>query len=371
MTETKSHFLPLTSIRFFAGMWVVVHHFGKPLIPYGNRFLERLIERGHVGVTMFFVLSGFVLTLNYAERSRVEPRAFYFARIARIYPLYLVALLLATPLFILYNSHTTWLDLTSIGWQLLLCLFSMQAWFPNQSIAVNPPGWSLSAEAFFYLSFPLLMNQRIVRRMLSKPMLAILGLWTIGLAITAFFQWMYPGVAVGNHLDSTTEVEIKVLAFNPLLRLPEFLIGCATGMLYTQGKVRIGKPALISAISIGIIGLVVGFTPRGNADNFLSGSLLAPLFGAFLLSLACLPSDQTGFLSAGWLVFLGEASYGLYILHVPIHQWLEFILRRTRLVFDPGIETILFLSICLTSAGLTYRFFEVPARRWLRSRFGA
>ncbi|NOK14937.1 acyltransferase family protein, partial [Corallococcus exercitus] len=151
----------LTGLRFFAALHVVAFH----VTPREGRpgWLGALLDNGPASVTLFFILSGFVLAQAYlgsASPGPVSRRAFWVARLARIYPVYLLGLVLEAPPFFLavLRQENGW---TLPALQRLLGVGAAvtsltQAWIPPAACAWNCPGWSLSAEAFFYLLFPVL-----------------------------------------------------------------------------------------------------------------------------------------------------------------------------------------------------------------------
>lgn len=131
----------LTGLRFFAALLVLCVHFGRWLAMPTP--LHTLIGRGGVSVGLFFVLSGFILTHTYCTASgsfRGTPGAFYVARFARIYPVYLcgigLALMTVNPWAV--PVHTPHLLI------LVLTMSLIQSWFPPLQAIINGPGWSLS-----------------------------------------------------------------------------------------------------------------------------------------------------------------------------------------------------------------------------------
>ena len=141
----------LTAIRFVAAMHVVLFHESHwtghiVFFPLA----ARIVNSGYTSVTLFFVLSGFILAYNY-ERVRSR-RDFWVARFARIYPVYFLSLLpplLITPHWS-YHPHPG-----PLGLALTFCL--LQAWWPPLAFSLNQAAWTLSVEALFYASFPFLL----------------------------------------------------------------------------------------------------------------------------------------------------------------------------------------------------------------------
>src|SRR5215470_13120634 len=138
----------LTFTRFIAAMGIVFFHFA-PQVPPFNYFF---IRSAGIGVSYFFVLSGFVLIVAYAGK-KTSPAIFYKNRFARIYPVYFTALLVM--------GSYLWLRGTLHATDLTLCIFGVQAWVPTHTHDINYPAWSLSVEFFFYILFPFLV---LIRR---------------------------------------------------------------------------------------------------------------------------------------------------------------------------------------------------------------
>lgn len=171
----------ITGLRWIAAFLVILRH--NP-IPSDSSWYP-IFFNGHSGVTVFFVLSGFVLALNYFTSFEVvESRSigdFYIARIARIYPLYVVVL-------IGYGIAFKFDSPLVVGQHILL----LQAWNSNSDVAygMNGPGWSLGVEAFFYAIFPFIVS--ILHPILRKPWraLVVLGCSLIFIAVvSSIFQF--------------------------------------------------------------------------------------------------------------------------------------------------------------------------------------
>jgi len=178
----KAFIKPLTGLRFVAAMLVVMHHLLHIDVSSGHgvgRLLKKLTlnftSASFVGVSFFFVLSGFILTYTYLGRPGqvgINQRDFWVARLARVYPTYLFALAIAAvPFWQEWGGPNTACATPKIVTALTTPLL-LQAWTPCARAWWNAPGWSLSAEAFFYLLFPLLAVPivRLGRRQLYAVM---------------------------------------------------------------------------------------------------------------------------------------------------------------------------------------------------------
>src|SRR3569832_1237739 len=148
------HLKPLTSMRFFAAMWVVLYHYWPNLDPH----TPALVSKGYLGVELFFVLSGFILCHVYlqgAGEGRFKYGSFPWARLARVYPLHLATLLgvgaMAVGAAAVGIQHHN--DIAN--WSVLPAnLLLVHAWGFAKAAAWNHPSWSISAEWFAYLTFP-------------------------------------------------------------------------------------------------------------------------------------------------------------------------------------------------------------------------
>jgi peptidoglycan/LPS O-acetylase OafA/YrhL len=138
----------LTGFRFVAAMMVFFSHFA---IPGVTGIPLQMTLSGYAGVTLFFVLSGFVIAYTYLEQFEAgmtgrNVGAYLAARFARVYPLYL--------LFILFGWLTT--NYSGTPWRHLL---AVQTWSSRLEVAygINGPAWSVGVEVFLYLAFPLVL----------------------------------------------------------------------------------------------------------------------------------------------------------------------------------------------------------------------
>ena len=114
-------------------------------------FVSFIFVRANAFVSYFFILSGFIMIIAYGSKNSISLFNFFKNRFARIYPIYLLALMLLLLFNVRYNSPINYSDL-------ILNLFVIQAWIPGKAASFNPPGWALSIEIFFYLVFPFLFN---------------------------------------------------------------------------------------------------------------------------------------------------------------------------------------------------------------------
>ena len=344
------HLKPLTALRFFAAAWVVLFAFW-PRLDVG--FTPMLVSKGYLGVEVFFILSGFILSHVYlpsAEEGRFRYGPFLWARLARIYPLHLICLAAIGALGVgavlagrVIDPNI--LNLPSLAPNLLL----VHAWGLAPVSGWNHPSWSISAEWFAYLSFPAFAWAAIKLR--RRPQLAV----ALALALVFVLNAVFLRFA-GFPLTRAT------IAWGALRIVPCFAYGCALYLLWRSGAVQSRTAALAGALFFGAA-LVVG-AQAGAPDP-----ALVAVAGGMILFLASLSSTGSKALSHPVLVYLGEISYSIYMVHA---LW--------DLVFANGAAAALHLDAKRLPLGLwlillagvvplaaaSYHLVERPARERLR-----
>jgi peptidoglycan/LPS O-acetylase OafA/YrhL len=361
----------LTSLRFFAALHVVFFHFLAFKIVSSEGWFGQISSIGYVGVSFFFVLSGFILVYTYAGRD-TQARDFWRARFARIYPAFAFSLLLTGPFFffatlMLNVPFFAWFS-THLKLVVLLVPFLLQAWVPLAALAWNSVAWSLSDEAFFYLLFPFL-KKRFLR--ISLPGLSGLALacWAVSLAMSWTYVLRNPDHLQVIDADVLNAFWLNAVKFHPFARLPEFLLGMACGAMFvkfrrTAGPAGDGKLALPLVLAGLVIAATVAHFSARIPYAVLHTSLLAPAFAAIIFGFALQP--RWGAL-LNWkpLVFLGDASYSLYLLHSFFLG--PFFFTQTGVPRHRGVGWyFLYFVLALGISGLVYRFIEEPSRRRLR-----
>jgi peptidoglycan/LPS O-acetylase OafA/YrhL len=336
--RSAEQFHALTGLRFVLALWVIVHHLtGRGQMQEAAAAampapLYALIRGGYLAVTTFFVLSGFVLSRSYSgtEWSARNLLRYGAGRIARVYPVYLLSLAVVAPFIAAERASTTGPVLAAHG--LLL-----QGWLGRIPVNWNTPAWSLSCEIFFYISFPLL------------AVAVLRASWRQTLAVAA-------GACALTRLLWAAGVPDEI---KPIIHLSDFLMGIAAARVYDLIAPRFRSGAWLylpaGAASVALIAYPE-WLPAGLDLN----TALRPLNAALLIGLAIGGGAAARALSSRVAVYLGKASYAMYILHVPMLWWY---LRWTR-----SASASVFLAAVIAISALVYRFVEEPANRWLRSR---
>ncbi|HOX51793.1 MAG TPA: acyltransferase [Fibrobacteria bacterium] len=344
---------PLTILRFFISFWVVfTHQFEswKWIQLPEFEFLRRVIQRGDCGVKIFFVLSGFILTHVYAKQERFSSRSFFAARFARIYPMYITALLLAIPGLWLFQipaelaQHEGLTGWAMIGVKSLFVLLLMQSWIPDFAPFWNEVSWSLSTESFFYGLFP-----SILRKLKAISVKGILGILLVCLFLEIVRWTQFKSAALPN-----TRI---FWMFTPLVRMPDFLTGIGIGLLWIRGF-RLPPATILLASGLIFLGCVL------PSEIIVFKALLIHLGCASLILSLAFPCRTSGF----WVrtgVLLGQSSFAIYLIHQPL-GFLYFAASAkvlgTQLPFWSYPPVLIACSIAL------YLRVESPARIFLRRR---
>jgi peptidoglycan/LPS O-acetylase OafA/YrhL len=348
----------LTGLRCFAAINIVFFHFSNPQW-FG--VLAPIVNAGYASVSFFILLSGFVLAYNYAGKARageLNKVRFWEARFTRLYPIYFLSLLLSWKVVPLeYAAHTH----RMFWWGMVLTPLLLQGWVPPLATFLNTPAWTMSAESFYYLLFPWMARWKRPGR--PAPYLAkMLGVWMAGLIPGTLYIIFNPdGIP---HPDRWSYGPwLQALKYTPLPHLASFVFG-----VLLAGIDEIIDRGSRLRIALGVFGMGATFTILSLAAHvpyaILHDGLLMPFFGCMILGLAGNNWLAFGF---GWppLVFVGEASYCLYLLHFNLWNLIHdsHILDRLGLSpFDPWLSYVLLIGMAL----LALHFVEKPAQKQLR-----
>jgi len=348
----------LTFFRFVAAAIVMIFHFGREVGEFPG-----VLVSGPEMVTFFFVLSGFVMWIAHHDKDMPLSR-YYWSRVTRIMPVYLLALALTVLSFL---RHGRELDPVALGLNLTL----LQSWFSPYPSTLNTPAWSLSVEAFFYVSFPFLLLY-VHRKALSAGRIAAIALllWVLTHA------WSTAVLNSGRY-ESDPVFFQDMIYFFPPSHLCSFLFGMAGARLLLERRDEFsGRAGFLWAALAAGVAVVLILNNRDGIEKALGlqfaygSSLLSPLFVVFITGLALGHSRFTAFLGAGPLKLLGEASYSLYILQFPMHGlYKRFI--GPHLDLGPLAEFWALFAFMVGVSIATFLLFEKPANRFLRFQLPA
>lgn len=347
----------LTSLRFFAALSIAIFHLQG--IGFGRAY-----EPLALGVSFFFVLSGFVLTYAYGGRGDVKLRTFFVNRLARIWPAHLVTAAVALALF-----HSGMIY--SVDWYpyILTNLFMLHSWIPTSGhvFSLNAVTWSISAEMAFYAAFPLVLVTRrpflLFVCILSATMLGV-GLPDYGPELGRSDTWAF-----------SPQVLIQQ---SPVIRFVEFAAGVVVGRAWLSGwRLRLGMQwmtvaelltmfavltfaltALPVRASLGVNGQALGLW-YSQSGGFVWFCLLVFVF-------AHQRGQVSKLLGHPVLVLLGKISFSFYLVHLLVMMWAQREGWIDQMGYAGAGFVIAFISAI--SAFALWYFVEVPAQRVLAVR---
>lgn len=390
-TPARLFIAPLTGIRALAAFWVFTRHFRTELLDAfpGMHLLAPLMNVGYLGVDLFFILSGFILTVTHlgTMNERYDWRkalGFLWLRIGRVWPLTAFVLMLFGGYFVFQlwttgdPAYAALIDVPRLVEHLLL----VHAWYPHV-LDWNGLDWSISAEWMAYLTFGLggvLLLGRFAKVVSPRGMLIVMGLLTLPIIIVGF------GMQDDTILlfsDDSWEITGGIVAVRVLT---EFWIGAVLAVFLNDrmrrgAQSRLPIPTITAAAIAAVVYLVTAFdplrSPRAGQAQFHNGVdqiaptesiIVLPLFVLLLGSLAVCGRDPLArLLATGPLVLGGRVSYALYLSHpLVIGAGLE-VTNRT------GAAGVWLMAIAIgviaaawVFAWVLWRLIEEPARKVAR-----
>lgn len=336
----QTRFVVLDFYRFVAALGVFIFHLkniDQGISPAWNGSYGLFVD-------MFFILSGFVISYSYPSASPGARSYFRFLvrRIARIYPLHLLTLLAFVALAWMGisgpTSHASVIDFAHN-------VFLVQAWGVTDHLSFNSPSWSISAELFCYLLFPLLM---LLASYVSPPVLALIVAASYGVLAHGHLPiWSDRSQMYGANFD-----------YGMLRALPSFLNGILLAILFKQSGDYRRKP-------VALVGILLFAASVLILNVFAKPDLAIVLFSLAILLTAIGESAFRQFPGASWLGRLGNTSYAIYMLH-ELLLILLFKPAWSHLGLQPRAFPLFALACCVVltiAADITYRYVENPARR--------
>lgn len=362
----------LTGVRALAGLYILSFHFAQPLLAHAPGWAETLRRSGYIATSFFLMLSGFVLTIAYGRKlgdGRLDGRGFIAARVARLYPIYLLALLLMLPFALVHR----WGVVTgsfgddSIRYKVATGLASAtmsHVLVPRLNGSWNMPGWCVSVEMWFYFAFPAVVVWMLARR--TRTLVGVLaGSWGVALALSIAYTVVQPDGFRPDHVSSA--FWLTIFKFTPYTRWPEFLFGLALGAVWLRlpaerrGQ-RFATPLLVlGALATLAILLLSPHIPYTMLHN---GTLL-PLYAMIVWGVMLGHGPLHRALAVRPLTAIGDSSYVLYLLQLPLIEWMVLIGRRDYHHLDAPFAALA-ISVILAVSIAVHFLVETRAQAWLR-----
>jgi peptidoglycan/LPS O-acetylase OafA/YrhL len=330
----------LTGLRFVAALAVFGFHVNVQALfadSWAASAVGRIFGQGAIGVSFFFILSGFVLT--WSARPGTTARRIWRRRAAKIFPNHLVTWIVGLAA-LAYTSHAVSFAATLPGFLLL------QAWIPvpNVFFAVNTPAWSLSCEVAFYAAFPFLL--RAIGRVREDRLWRLAGVLTAAVFVVPVLALTMPG-----------GIAYWFVYVFPVTRALEFMIGMTLARIVRADRwIGVGLWPALGLLAVAYA--VSGYLPGGFA--YVAGTVI-PLAlvipAAAVADLTGAPSPFRGRL----FQWLGEVSFAFYLVHQIVMRFLDKALGdHTWSTLPATAIALLMLAFSLVGAWLLYRIVERP-----------
>ncbi|GAB1470028.1 hypothetical protein MASR2M66_09050 [Chloroflexota bacterium] len=350
----------LTFTRFIIIILVLFAHdttgpYLRPLLFFP---LTALIRSGSTGVSYLFIMSGFVMALVYFRpEKKFDFLTFWRTRFIRLYPLYILAFLLTCVYY--YDAF-----LVVKPQKILANIFIIQAWIPAYAQSFNFVAWSMAVEIFFYFFFPFFVLWAYPQSTRKLIWFAVI-VWAVNMAI---YHILWIGYITTNR---------ELVLYFPPLYFGSFVMGVVGGIWYLRigrdENLSSGKRFAVLAISFLLLAVYTiistDFIPvLPHLIQPITG-FLAPLLILFIVALSLDQSIISRFLSHPKLVNLGELSYALYILHIPVLWLYKQALKAAGVADVQNILNLTFLPLILLVAFVTHWYIDTPIRKWMKEFF--
>ena len=343
---------PLTSLRFFFALMVFLSHLDFLLQSQNETsrwIFKHIFFEGYIGVSFFFILSGFILAYKYQNAlltGKKTPQYFWRARFARIYPLHLLTLFISIPLVI----NEFWADKIKFIVKFFIQLTLTQSYFPQPDIhySFNAPSWSISDESFFYLLFPLLVL--LLLKSVKKLYYSLLIL------ITSLLVLLFVLPEEWHHF---------VFYIFPPVRLVDFMIGIGLYNLYIYFNKHYKHLNFARLEWVALLIFIVFFSFH---EQVPLGARYASYYWIPMSLIIFVFAFQQGkiskLLSRKYLFIAGEISYGFYMFHQLVLRYFTKyfpVLMQSEVLF---ITTVFIVALLLSY--YSYKYYETPLNRYIR-----
>lgn len=301
-SSSKKQLHGLTIFRFIAALYVFIFHCQIRYPIEAPNFITRVINNGAIGMSFFFVLSGFVMA--WSARNGIR-RDYVKSRVSRIYPAYIFMGVISLPF--LFDIDSGKLIPT-----LALYFSGMQSWIPQSFSTWHFIGsWSVSTELFFYMVFPLIFP--LINK---KPKSSL------------FMAYVITSLIIPFSIEFGGSSNMPYFYISPIHRLPEFIVGVGLGVIYTNGlRVTLAKHKF-ALIVISLL-LLTFVSPISN-DGYMNRNFSTVLAVSFLVFVLACSKIEINALTRPF-IWLGKISYSFYLMQIPI---ILFILKYNHIFLE-------------------------------------
>ncbi|WPU25012.1 acyltransferase [Cedecea neteri] len=354
MFNKKNVIHSLTSLRIFAALGVFVSHLGilsQSNIPQFNE-ASRYFFNGYVGVTFFYILSGFIINYSFSNNianGKFSNKDFIVHRLARLFPVHLASLLCVILLFG-YTLNFEAVNKETLIYNSLL----LHSFIPDVKyyFSFNPVSWSISCEMFFYVCFCFLV--KIKTKHLTVIFLSILS--------ASVYLMINPVIELTPHW---------LFYINPVFRIGDFILGIMICRVFIEKPVK-PKPSVCSMMEISsLMFLAVTIyvaTNHISNMNVRYDLLYIPCMAFIVIAFAFNNGVISKFFANKYLILLGEASFSFYMFHwMIVSKLIEIIQPNKDDVTSVMIYIISSLLLSIVVSIASFKLIEMPCNRFLRS----
>ncbi|OKS85095.1 acyltransferase family protein [Mucilaginibacter polytrichastri] len=341
---------PLYPLRFLAALTVVLYHYTPKSIQPNVNFI---IKNGNEAVNFFFFISGFVMILansNFLKKDSAtfSKWDFYIKRIARIYPLYLFAIIVLAAFHYLIKP----IDTNTVKYRLIFESLGIQRWLYAGSF--NYPGWTLSSEFFFYALFP--FTFLLMKKNYSLYKKQVIGYFLLALIITGIL------FKIEHHegLSPVLKKIVSILYLHPIFKISIFLLGTICGKVFIDNKLIFLQNNRNSLLCVVFCFITIFLTKQLlPVDHYLlGGGILAIAYFLLVLAINSFDKDKTHIFNNKLIILSGEVSYGIYILQYPVYIYFTNFIHPVTDSLSLGIFILVLISVSI----VTYYTIEIPAK---------
>lgn len=365
MALKEQHFLSnLTPLRGIAALLVVTFHFVCVFEHFIDPKSSMFFAKCYLMVDLFFIMSGFIIYHVYGgifkqSINKSDWLKYMRARIARIYPLHIITLFVCV---ILFQFSPVFIPGVDDPKGIPVNIFMLQSFGVLPIFTFNVPAWSVSAEFFAYLLFPIIALGIQKRKLLFIPM--ILLLITCTYYILAFkLSHAHDAIVIPN-LDITYD-------YGYLRGAAGFFLGVLFYQFYQNKYLYFLRKDFV------VIALIL-LTCWALHANWVD-LILIPLFAFLILSLAYNSGKIKNQFNKKWMQWLGDVSFSVYMIHVPLMFLMTDMLPYVGITYtglgsvhlprwEAGLWCASFLGVTLFISGYSYKFIEKPMRKLINEK---
>lgn len=333
----------IQAVRAIAAIFVLLYHASALISHRLNYDLTSYFWYGYSGVDIFFVLSGFIIFYSASTHKNLTSTEFFARRLIRIYPIFWLATLSVVLIAIIgkyfhFGDSDIMSSVSALSFESLIATLLL---IPKSSEIILV-AWTLSYEMMFYVIFALLFFKN------KKSFLVVMALWVIASSIFAFIL----------HSDYSGTKSPFIAMLNPIM--VEFLFGCGLAVIFQHVK-HVNGFLILAVLCVGI-GIILTVALHKSAlievptkNQYLRFWDYGVPAAIFIFSLLYLPLSYPKS-----LLFLGDASYSIYLFHYPLMGIIARVIAMSHLPMNNIIGFMLTVGITTLICCMIYQFIEKP-----------